>query len=130
MLPDGIPGLAECYLPLRGLSFREFALWATSQPVETDAVDIHIRACSWWLRDGETSRVDKVYRLGNIKRGWDELRERFGFPQLAHLNKSFHLPWINYVTQELDDRIKQAYVRDYDRWYRNGPFEEQYDYED
>lgn len=122
MLPEGIPGLAECYKPLRGASFPDFALWATSQPVTTDAVDIHIRACSWWLVDtidGDVV-VDAVYRLEDIGAAWKKLGYRFGFPPLSHLNKSQHKPWRDYVTPELNMVIKHAYGHDFALWYRDG----------
>lgn len=118
MLPDGIPGLAECYRPLRGCTFAEFASWAAPLPVETEAVDVHIRACSWWLCDQDNEViVDAVYLLESIACSWPMLQARFGFPALSHLNKSRHNPWESYFTPAIDAAVRAAYQQDFRLWY-------------
>ena len=118
MLPDGMPGLAACYRPFLGKPFAEFAEWATNQPVNTSESEIHIRACSWWLYDGDTCVVDDVYDLGNIGPAWDAMRRRFGFPELGHRNKSNHKPWREYYTPAIEDAVRSAYAADFAAWFQ------------
>lgn len=119
MLPDGIPGLAECYGPLRGCTFAEFVSWAASLPVETEAVDVHIRACSWWLCDQDAEAiVDAVYPLEDIVGVWSMLQKRFEFPTLPHLNTSRHGPWGSYFTPAIDSAVRAAYPQDFGLWYQ------------
>ena len=117
MLPDGINGLAECYKPFLGSPFEDFAHWAGKQDVATDSVDIHIRACSWWLiEDGELI-VDAAFRLRDLNTVWPSLQSRFGYPKLGHRNSSQHLPWRQYFTPELDALVKSAYADDFTMWF-------------
>lgn len=117
-LPEGVGPLAASYRPFVGCSFETFARWVIEQPVATDRVDAHIRACSWWLLDAGTCVVDAVYRLEELPEAWRGLQQRLGFPAIEHRNKSTHKPWREYFSPSLDRAVRDTYSEDFESWYQ------------
>jgi hypothetical protein len=83
-----------------GMSFSDFVTAVCAQADVREMDEHYAPQVEMLTVEGEPI-VDEIYRLETLEAEWPRLQERFGLPELPHLNRSEHEPWTNYYDAKL-----------------------------
>lgn len=92
------------------MTFEEFVHAVARIPDRV--ADIHFRSQHRFLYFRGEPTVDFIGRFETLDRDWEQVRERFGLPALAHYNRSPHRSYIEAYTPSLARAAAARYQRD------------------
>ncbi len=76
-------------------------------------LNVHWAPCHLWA-----DYADTVIRFEKLNEGWEELRPRYGLPELPHHFKTGASALVDsYYDLALKDKVRSMYHDDVDRWY-------------
>lgn len=92
------------------MTFEEFVRAVAGIPDRI--ADIHFRSQHRFLYYRGVPTVDFIGRFENLTRDWQQVRQRFGLPGLAHLNRSPRRSWVEAYSPELARIAANRYEQD------------------
>ena len=84
---------------------------------ENEILDTHVAPMAHSLLYNEKCIVNTIREMHELDGFWNVLQERYGFPELKHLNVSIHKPSDSYYTPELRKLVEDAYCDDLKLWW-------------
>ena len=78
-----------------------------------DTPNVHWAPCHLWA-----DHADTVIRFETLNKGWEELRPKYGLPELPHHLSTGSSALVNtYYDKALREKVRSMYREDVDRWY-------------